>query len=285
MQAERALGTQTVVARAAVLGHPISHSLSPVLHAAAYAALGLTGWSYQAVDCTEAGFEGWFAELGPEWRGLSLTMPLKRVVIPLLDEVNSLALAVGAVNTVTWDDARRSIGDNTDVQGIVESLRSVGVDGVGSACVLGAGATACSAVAALAHLGCKQVLLQARSAARAERALAVADGFRLEATAGGLDQLQPGLNAEVLISTLPTAAASEWAGRLIQARGHSAGVLLDVNYHPWPTSLASAWMAAGGVAVGGFEMLLHQAAAQVTLMTGLEAPIEAMRAAGERALG
>jgi shikimate dehydrogenase len=285
MKAERALGTQTVVARAAVLGHPVSHSLSPVLHAAAYAALGLGGWSYRAVDCTEAGFEGWFAELGPEWRGLSLTMPLKRVVIPLLDEVSTLALAVGAVNTVTWDDAHRSVGDNTDVQGIVAALRSVGVDGVGSACVLGAGATACSAVAALAHLGCEQVLLQARSAARAKEALAVADRFRVEATLGGLDRLEPAINAQVLISTLPAAAASEWAGLLAHDVGRPAGVLLDVNYHPWPTSLASAWMAAGGVAVGGFEMLLYQAAAQVTLMTGLDAPIEAMRAAGERALG
>jgi shikimate dehydrogenase len=283
--AEPVLGTRTVLARAAVLGHPISHSLSPVLHSAAYAELGLDGWSYQAVDCTEAGFASWFAGLGPEWRGLSLTMPLKRVVIPLLARISPLALAVGAVNTVTWDDARRPVGDNTDVQGIVEALRSAGVQEVKSACVLGAGATACSAVAALAELGCAEVRLQARSAARAGEALAVADRFGVRAVVAGLDQVAQALEADVLISTLPAAAAADWAGQLrADADGRPAGVLLDVTYHPWPTASASAWTAAGGVAVGGFEMLLRQAAAQVTLMTGREAPLEAMRVAGERAL-
>jgi shikimate dehydrogenase len=276
---------RTVLARAAVLGDPISHSLSPVLHTAAYAELGLTEWTYQAVRCTEDGFQAWFTGLGPQWRGLSLTMPLKRVVIPLLDEVSPLALAVGAVNTVTWDDGRRGIGNNTDVHGIVEALRSAGVEKVGSACVLGAGATACSAVAALSQLGCTEVVLQARSRDRASRALAVADRFGVQATVGGLERLNQTLEADIVINTLPGAVAAGWAESARAALTSSpSGVLLDVNYHPWPTVAAASWTAAGGVVVGGFEMLLHQAAVQVTLMTGLEAPVEAMRLAGQRAL-
>jgi shikimate dehydrogenase len=276
----------TTIARAALLGHPVGHSLSPVLHTAGYAELGLTNWSYESIDCTEDGFAAWFAGLGPEWRGLSLTMPLKRVAIPLLSTVSELARAVGAVNTVTWDDYGRSVGRNTDVYGIVEALRSVGVEKVGSASVLGAGATACSAVAALAELGCRQVQLQARSAVRAAEALAVAGRLGVEASVIGLDAVQVALAAEVVVSTLPAEAAAGWADSLgVIPAEQPPGVLLDVTYHPWPTPLAAAWTSSGGTAVGGFEMLLHQAAAQFTLMTGHPAPLEAMRAAGELSLG
>ncbi len=274
-----------------MLGHPIEHSLSPVLHTAAYAELGLTGWSYEAIDCTEHGFADWFAGLhlsldpASPWRGLSLTMPLKRVVVPLLEQISPLAAAVGAVNTVTWDDARRPVGDNTDVHGIVEALRSAGMEKAASACVLGAGATACSAVAALAQLGCEQLQLQARSAARAAEALAVADRLGVRASVTSLDGFAAVRGADVVVATLPAAPAAAWAGDFARDGGRSpSGVLLDVTYHPWPTPPAAAWRSAGGSAVGGFEMLLHQAAAQFTLMTGRPAPVEAMRAAGERAL-
>jgi shikimate dehydrogenase len=280
--------------RLAVVGSPVSHSLSPVLHSAAYPELGLTDWSYGAVECGEAAFEGWFAGLGPQWRGLSLTMPLKRVVLPLLARISPLARAVGAVNTVTWDDRRRPVGDNTDVHGIVEALRSTGVDRVvdraGSACVLGAGATAASAVAALAELGCAEVVLLVRSPDRAGTALAVADRLGIRVVLDALDQVRRPLTADVVISTLPAGAAAGWSQALTPtltqtlSGGRPTGVLLDVTYHPWPTPAVEAWTAAGGIAVGGFEMLLHQAAAQVTLMTGRPAPIEAMRIAGEKAL-
>jgi shikimate dehydrogenase len=275
--------------QAAVLGRPIGHSLSPVLHRAAYAALGLRDWSYEAVELDEAGLPGWFAGLGPQWRGLSLTMPLKQAAIELMDDVTALVRTVGAVNTVTWDRDRRAIGDNTDVHGIVEALRAEGVKDVGTACVLGAGATACSAVAALAELGCRELLLQARSTARARPALEVAERVGVAASVVGLDRFRSALEAEVLISTLPSAPAADWAQALAALHQHlpggrPAGVLLDVTYQPWPTRAAQVWTAAGGVAVGGFEMLLHQAAAQVALMTGREAPIDAMRRAGEQAL-
>jgi shikimate-5-dehydrogenase len=268
--------------RVAVLGSPIGHSLSPVLHSAAYAALGLTNWSFEAVECDQDGFGSWFAGLGPQWRGLSVTMPLKHVVFPFLAEVSPLARAVGAVNTVTWDDARRPIGHNTDVHGIVEALRSVTGRSVRSACILGSGATARSAIAGLAELGCTDVVLQVRFAPEADEALLVAERFGVRASVGRLDDKQVALDAEVVIATLPADVTADWARSL--PAGRPAGVLLDVTYHPWPTVAVTAWTAAGGRALGGFELLLQQAAAQVPLMTGLPAPVEAMRVAGRQAL-
>jgi shikimate dehydrogenase len=282
------------VARAAVLGHPIGHSLSPVLHRAAYAELGLAGWSYDAVDLTEDRFPAWFAGLGPQWRGLSLTMPLKRVVLGQLAEVTPLARTVGAVNTVTWDEARRPVGENTDVHGMVEALRSAGVtssvtapaDPSRPAVVLGGGATACSALAALVELGVAEVEIRVRSAARARDVVEVAARLGLKAELADLagpDAHAAALAAPILVSSLPADAATAWAAGL-PSGARPAGVLLDVTYHPWPTAAARAWTASGGAAVGGFEMLLHQAAEQVTLMTGRPAPLAAMRAAGLAAL-
>jgi shikimate dehydrogenase len=270
--------------RAAVLGRPIGHSLSPALHRAAYAALGLGGWTYEAIELDEGSFGTWFAGLGPEWSGLSLTMPLKRVVIPLLDEVTDQAVLVGAVNTVTWSP-RGSAGANTDVYGIVQALRSAGLSTASTACVVGAGATAASAVAALAELGCERLVVLARSAERAGPPLEVAGKLGLKAEVAALDAGQPVVSAEAVVVTLPGAAAGDWASGLRpHLTGRPAGVLLDVSYHPWPTRAASLWRASGGAAVGGFEMLLHQAAEQVRLMTGRPAPLEEMRVAGEKAL-
>ncbi|GAB6903997.1 shikimate dehydrogenase [Kineosporia succinea] len=271
--------------RAAVLGSPIGHSLSPVLHGAAYESLGLTGWAYTAVEMDEAGFPAWFAGLGPEWAGLSLTMPLKRVVIPLLASVTPTADVVGAVNTVTWTSEGAPVGANTDVHGIVQALRSTGLSKAPVGCVVGAGATAASAVAALAEMGCEHVIVQARTAARAGLPLEVAEKLGVAARVAPLDDHAAVLSADAVIVTLPGDAAGTWAGGLRESvAGPPAGSLLDVSYHPWPTQAAQWWSSAGGAAVGGFEMLLHQAAEQVRLMTGRSAPVEDMRVAGEKAL-
>jgi shikimate dehydrogenase len=282
--------------RAAVLGSPVGHSLSPVLHRAAYAALGLTGWEYEARECDEAGLPGLFATLDATWCGLSLTMPLKRAVLPLLDVVSPLAVAVGGANTVTWEPGaggrRRAAGSNTDVHGIVAALGEAGVTSVagrpGAAVVLGGGATACSAIAALRELGCDRPVVQVRSQARAGELLAAADRLGVRPVLGPLTDVGVPLGADVVVGTLPAAGGAAWAGRFADAAGPSgekpAGLLLDVVYHPWPTAAATAWEAAGGAAVGGFAMLLHQAAAQVELMTGATPPVAAMRTAGEAEL-
>ncbi|NYV73641.1 shikimate dehydrogenase, partial [Streptomyces sp. UH6] len=153
--------------RAAVLGSPIAHSLSPELHRAAYAALGLDGWTYERFETDEAALPGFLDGLGPEWAGLSLTMPLKRAVIPLLDSVSETAASVEAVNTVVFTEDGRRVGDNTDIPGMVAALRERGIEKADTAAVLGAGATASSALAALARICAGEITVYVRSETRA----------------------------------------------------------------------------------------------------------------------
>lgn len=261
--------------RAAVLGSPIAHSLSPVLHRAAYASLGLDGWTYEAIEVRDAAGVG--AVLAGEWAGLSLTMPLKRLVQPMLDVVTDLARDVGAVNTVTFT-AQGRVGHNTDVEGIVRALGEGGVTSVapGAGCVVGGGATAASALAALASLGDRRPSVVVRDATRATDLLTAARRLGSAPRLAGWEP-EPLLTAGVVVSTVPTSGTGPVVG-LVPAR--TDAVLLDVVYDPWPTALADAWRAAGGIVVGGFEMLLHQAVAQVRLMTGGDPSVDAMRAAG-----
>jgi len=272
--------------RAAVLGHPIAHSLSPVLHRAAYAALGLGTWRYDAVDVTEDQLPGFVEGLDASWAGLSLTMPLKQTVVPLLDHVEPLAQVVGAVNTVLVHGSgagRVLTGANTDVHGLVAALGEAGVSGgLRSAGVLGAGATAASTLAALAQLGCPSPRVYVRSQARAGGLLRAAHRmgveprlFRLDDAAGEIGQL------DVVVSTLPAHAADPLADDLA---ADVTGVLLDVCYDPRPTALGAAWATRGGRVVGGERMLLHQAAEQVRLMTGAPAPVAAMDVALDEVL-
>jgi shikimate dehydrogenase len=270
--------------KAAVLGAPIAHSLSPVLHRAAYQALGLTGWSYQAIECDEAGLPGLLAGCGPEWAGLSLTMPLKRAVLSLLDDAGPLVADVGAANTVCFDAGLRH-GHNTDVPGMITAITEAAGPlpaDPGPVLILGGGATACSALAAMRRLGASQATAAVRDPRRAGDLLAAADRLGLPvrlAPFGDPGQPAPGL----LISTAPAGAADHYADRIRQGR-FRPGCVLDVVYHPWPTALAAAAQEAGVPTAGGFALLLHQAAHQVELMTGKSAPVEAMRAAGLAAL-
>jgi shikimate 5-dehydrogenase len=273
--------------RAAVLGSPIAHSLSPVLHTAAYRALGLTGWTYEAIECDEAGLPALVDSLGPEWAGLSLTMPLKRAVLPLLDRADPLVTEVGAANTVVMDGVSRN-GYNTDIPGMVTALEVGGVRLPGPVLVLGGGATACSALAALHRAGAGEVSVAVRDPARAGQLLAVAEraGMRVRLTAFGpgpaRQQRLAGIRDwpwTLLLSTVPSRAADEWADLLVSGQV-SAQTIFDVGYDPWPTRLAAAAQSRGAAIIGGFELLLHQAAGQVSLMTGQPAPVEAMRAAG-----
>jgi shikimate dehydrogenase len=265
--------------RAAVLGAPIAHSLSPVLHIAAYRALGLTGWSYQAIECDEARLPGLLGSLDRDWAGLSLTMPLKRAVLPLLDDAESLVTAVGAANTVILRDGRR-FGYNTDVAGLVAAMREAGVGTEGNVVVLGGGATACSTLAALRETGARDVTVAVRSRPRAEplRQVAARLGVPVRLTEVGADVLASRC-WDVLISTIPAAAAAGVADG-VAAGAVAAHAVVDVGYDPWPTPLAAAATAAGLAVISGYELLVHQAAGQFELMTGLPAPVAAMRAAG-----
>ena len=274
--------------KAAVLGAPIAHSLSPVLHRAAYRALGLTGWSYEAIECDTARLPAVLGGCGPQWAGLSLTMPLKRAVLPLLDELDPLAREVGAANTVVFAGGRRH-GHNTDVPGMIAALGKAGLTappgpaaGEPTVLILGGGATACSAVAAARGLGAARVTAAVRDPARAQDLLAAGARLGVAVTLTGFEAPQ-GDPPELLISTVPAGAADIYAKRIARG-GLVPRHLLDVVYHPWPTPLAVAARKAGTSVAGGFDLLLHQAAGQVTLMTGRPAPLAAMRAAGESAL-
>ncbi|MEV4790465.1 shikimate dehydrogenase [Streptomyces tuirus] len=267
--------------RAAVLGFPIAHSLSPVLHRTAYQELGLAGWTYDRFEVDESGLPAFFETLGPEWAGLSLTMPLKRAVIPLLDEISETAASVDAVNTVVRTDDGRRIGDNTDIPGMVAALREHGIDNVDAAAVLGAGATASSALAALARICPGEIAVYVRSEARATEMRQWAERLDVAVRIADWADAEQALSAPLVISTTP-AGVTDALARSVPER---PAALFDVLYDPWPTDLAARWSAYGGAVVSGLDLLVHQAVLQVEQMTGrTPAPLDAMRKAGERAL-
>ncbi len=258
--------------RAAVIGSPIAHSKSPKLHAAAYRVLGID-CAYAAVDVDESRLAAFVAGVRSEagWRGVSVTMPLKTGVARLVHEVTEPAGVLGVVNTVvvTGSDLDRVlIGHNTDVAGVLYALRAAGVRHAERAVVLGGGATAAAAIAALAQLGAPTCSVIVR------RPAAVSEEVRRLGGKLGIDtvvvpwteakRIVP--TADVVISTLPPRGADELAGELAAEPGvATTGTLLDVAYDPWPSGLASVWQQRGGTIVPGLDMLIQQAAEQVRL--------------------
>ncbi|MFD5637681.1 shikimate dehydrogenase [Streptomyces sp. NPDC127077] len=271
----------TDASRAAVLGSPIAHSLSPVLHRAAYRELGLGEWTYDRFEVDEAALPAFVEGLGPEWAGLSLTMPLKRAVMPLLDGISETAASVEAVNTVVFTEDGRRVGDNTDIPGMVAALRERGIEQVDSAAVLGAGATASSALAALARICTGEVVAYVRSPERAAEMREWGERLGIEVRTEDWADAEQALRAPLVIATTPAGTTDA----LASAVPGSPATLFDVLYEPWPTDLAARWSAYGGAVVGGLDLLVHQAVLQVEQMTGRQpAPLGAMRTAGEHAL-
>lgn len=270
-------GPEVARRRCGVLGDPIAHSLSPTLHRAGYAELGLP-WEYDAHRVVSGGLLQFLDGLGPEWRGLSLTMPLKREAIGVVDELTERARLAGSANTVVLEGGRR-LGDNTDVPGAIAAIRERTGAHLTSAAILGGGATATSVGLALADLGVRSLSLVVREPARAaetREALAGHPG-RPVVVVGLLDDPTP-LDVDLVASTIPAEAQDH---RLV-ARCRHAEVVFDVLYHPWPTPLAAS--AGDRVLVSGLDLLLHQAAVQFEIFTGRPAPLATMRAAGEQAL-
>jgi shikimate dehydrogenase len=264
--------------RAAVVGRPVTHSLSPLLHRAAYAALGLEGWTYDALDIGADELPDLLAGLGEEWRGFSVTMPCKQAAVEVAQLVEPLPRLLGAANTLirTADGWR---AENTDVTGIGMALQLAGVERVGHAAILGAGGTAAAAAVALASLGAQHVDVVVRDAARAEDVLRVLGVLGVSASATSLTDAE--VEAPLVVSTVPVdgqtaVAALDW---------RPDHTVLDVLYAPWPTALARQVTQVGGTVVGGLEVLFWQATVQVELMTGRPAPIAAMRSALDAAVG
>jgi shikimate dehydrogenase len=257
--------------RAAVLGSPISHSRSPQLHLAAYRALGLVDWSYDRLECTEAELPSMVGGFGPEWVGVSVTMPGKFAALRFADERTPRAEMVGSANTLVRTDAGWR-ADNTDVDGVTGALGSVFERGPGRAAVLGSGGTAPAAVVALAELEVQDIWIVARNPERAAALRRL--GERLGVDTRWVELGTPLADVDVAVSTLPAEVAALHAHAIAECP-----VVLDAIYDPWPTPLAAAVEALGGVVISGLQMLLHQAFTQVEQFTGQPAPKEAMRAA------
>ena len=250
----------------AVLGSPIAHSLSPALHRAAYQTLSLP-WSYQSIELTGDGLADFLDTRTEEWRGLSLTMPLKRDVIPLLDSVDELAELTGAANTVLFDSAgnvestRR--GFNTDVYGITHSFAQHGVTKLTDVVVLGGGATAMSALAAVARLGAQRVDFWVRSPLKAFSLIAL--GARIGvavSTRSLIDAVESPHQPDAVISTLPNGSVVDF---VFSETLRKTAPLFDVAYDPWPTPLAASWLEVGGTVIPGIDMLVNQALIQVRI--------------------
>lgn len=269
-----------MVRHAAVLGSPISHSLSPVLHRAAYKALGLH-WEYEKIEIRESELAAFLNGRDASWAGLSLTMPLKVEALALASSATDVARLTGVANTLIpltpSSSPMRWHADNTDVYGIVAAVREVAPDqNLHTALILGAGATARSAIAGVQQLGVSAVHVAARRVDAAAEVAHLGTSLGLEVHT---HDLQPDWHGvDLVISTVPAEAGEEWAA---QPPTDTRPVLLDVTYAPWPTPLAASWL---GPVARGHSMLLWQAAEQVRLMTGMEPPVTAMRAALDTAI-
>lgn len=277
------------VVRCGVLGDPIEHSLSPVLHRAAFAALGLD-WAYDAHRVPSGFLADFLAGCMPSgalaphdtWRGVSMTMPLKREAMPLLSRVTARGRAAGAVNTILFE-ADGCHGDNTDIPGAVAALNEHSVDRVGAATILGGGATATSTGLALLEMGCTVVDILVRDTTRAGETVQVLSQHASAPTVRvGLLSEAP-VRGDLVVSTVPASAQDE----ALVARCADVPAVFEVLYDPWPTPLAASALAQGRALISGFDLLVHQAAVQCALFTGVDpsdVPVRAMRTAGERAL-
>jgi shikimate dehydrogenase len=256
---------------AAVIGSPVSHSLSPVLHTAAYRELGLPH-DYRAIEVNKDGFADFMKTVNSFWLGLSLTMPLKEIAFSVAHEVTPVALLARSINTLLVGE--KLVADNTDVIGIVRAIEESAVGPFRTMVLIGSGATARSAIVAAGQLGVRQVWAVARN----QRALHECEKIAKKVGVGFADMGIRDIlwdSETVTINTTPKGVADG----LLSSMPGPRGALLDVVYHPWPTQIARYWQEFGQVAIPGHTMLLHQAAKQVELMTGHQAPVEVMRQA------
>jgi shikimate dehydrogenase len=261
--------------RAAVCGKPIAHSLSPVIHTAGFAAAGLSGWTYTTFECAEAEFPDLVRGLGPEWAGLSVTMPLKEVALTLAASAAPMASAIGAANTLVRRPDGTWYADNTDVPGMIRVLGDAGLTAVPRISVLGGGGTARAALAAAAQLGATAVTVVTRRSESLAELTPAADALGLRLVGLGWADVAGAFDADAVISTVPKGAADELANVVPWRPGT---VLFDAIYDPWPTPLAAAAAAHGLPVASGLDLLLAQALGQFEQFTGVTpAPEAAMR--------
>lgn len=245
----------------AVLGSPIAHSLSPAMHRAAYAELGLD-WTYEPVEVAEGQLAAFVGALGDDVRGLSVTAPLKREAAAAGHRCSDDVEVLGVANTLIVEDGLMS-AHNTDVPGAAAAIEELGVAAPATARILGGGATAASLALTLVRMGVEELEFVVRDPARAAEAEAVARGRGVGVTIRLLEESLTE-RVDLLVSTVPGHAIASRVHELVD----TSGVVFDVVYDPWPTSLALAAHQSGTPVVSGLDLLAHQAALQVELMTG-----------------
>ncbi len=245
-----------MTSRYAVLGSPIAHSKSPLLHRAAFSVRGVDA-SYDAVDVTADTLPEFLAGCTEQWRGLSLTMPLKETIEPYLAERDEVSRLVGAVNTVVFTDAGL-YGYNTDVWGAQRAMSDL-LAGVipHTAVLLGAGATARSCLLALYNLGTRQVTVLVRNPDRAAPITLLAERLGMSLEVRSFDAALAAV-ADIAVSTIPSGA--DIPKSVLESISTRHG--FDVAYSPWPTSVALALESSGAVVESGLTMLMWQAVRQ-----------------------
>ena len=252
----------------AVLGHPIDHSLSPVLHAAAYRVLGLD-WAYGRQDLTEDQLDGYVSTRDATWVGLSLTMPLKYRATELADVVDEASALTGACNTLLFDpETQRVQGFNTDVPALASVIRESATGAPDAVSIVGGGATAVSAVVAASRAGALSADIFVRDTTRASNAVVAGHACGINVAVHHLSDFAESSRNDVSIMTLPGSVDLD----LAQA-GAENRILIDVAYSPWPTSRAQQWQASGGRIVGGLHMLVRQAVLQVRVFVSGSADV------------
>lgn len=266
--------------QAAVLGHPVGHSLSPTLHKCAYEVLGWD-WDYTAIEVKSGDLAQFIAANRRIFRGLSLTMPLKEEALMIADSLDPLVKRINAANTLIFEDHEIS-AYSTDVSGFAQALAKAEVVIPNEITILGGGATARSAIAALDIRG-RTITVYSRSASRTAQLINSAISATVEVK--DWSEAQSGLSANLIIATTPSGATDH----LIPTQ--TSGTLFESLYSPWPTKLLGRWKDAGGKYIDGLDLLVEQGIGQIELMAyepltlDLRSLAVTMRAAGLQKLG
>lgn len=268
--------------KAAVLGSPISHSLSPLLHTIAYTELGLES-EYTRIDVKSGELKNFLENCGPTWSGFSLTMPLKEEVLDFSTNVSPLAARIRSANTLIQHPLQTWNASTTDVSGFTHALSAHGRDAGGDVLIIGGGATARAAVSACDGVS-SRISVMVRSLSRANEISNSVEFSDLEFVEWGDTKLFE--TADLVISTVPEGVSDSLVKKF---PAKPAGIFFDVLYKPWPTMALKAWSDLGGQVVDGLDLLIHQAIDQVAIFSGhyvertSMAPL--MRRHGLKALG
>jgi len=246
--------------KAAVLGSPISHSLSPLLHTLAYKELGMES-NYIAIEVKNGDLSTFLSTCDESWTGLSLTMPLKEEVIPLARTVSDLARTINSANTLVRDNGHWH-ATTTDVPGFVHATEANGKKISGEVLIIGAGATARAAAAAADGLA-DRITVMMRASTREMDMRGCVKTSELNVVSWG--DSPSFSSAEMIISTTPPGATDSLLDYFPKK---PQSVLFDVLYHPWPTMALSNWKANGGEIIDGLDLLIHQAIDQIQLFSG-----------------